>query len=630
MHVGESTWTRQVARRSAGAGQHVGSGARSEGHPARAGWGDDGGFVALTTALMMIALLMVVAFAVDIARWYMVGERLQRTVDAAALAGVPYLPAYTTQADGTARANLKLNGLTQAEANAAIVTPDTANNKPSRLVVTASTEVPNIFAVVLGFTSQTVTRTATADYAADASMGSPCNVMGNEPPDAAGVRVSSAACPPSPNFWENIAGPQAPKRNGDRYATRGCTSPDSNCDSGSNIDYYGGTTSAGGSVPGQAYYIYKITPSRAVNMRVQIYDPMFIEVGDYCERNLPQNTNGLWNLGNSPNPFVTDANTRYAFGFAQGSGTGMVQNPAPTWSGKFCTGDVNFGMSAAQARTFNTTFALINPTDTFNPLASSLVCNPVSFGGFSGNLARALVRTDSAYDATVASNFRQWVDLGASCAISVPAANVGKDYYLMVRRNVPANPTAQRMLNPAEDASTTGNGHNRYGIRVQVSGGSSSDVAVSALQRMPIYANVKAGTTNFYLARVSSGNRGAVMTVEFFDTGDASDVGEISIVNPSGAAPAGCSPAGDVVPGVRPTSDFNTGTCTLTNVRNTNGYNGRIQRVRVPIPADYTCDDTDPLDCWYQVRFRYLPGVIANDTTTWSVSLEGDPVRLVK
>lgn len=585
----------------------------------------DGGFVAIMTALMMVALLMCVAFAVDVARWYVAGERVQRTVDAAALAGVPYLPSYKAKADAAARENLKLNGLSDAQAAAAQVNPDTS--KPSRLVVTASATVPNIFATVLGFNSQTVTRTATADYAADANMGSPCNLLGNEPPASTSpVTVASSVCPPTPNFWNNVAGPASPKSNGDRYSTRSCSSGDSNCAASKNIDYYGGTTTAGAEVPGQSYYIYKIKASEAVTMQVQLFDPMFVEVGDYCEKNLPNVSGGLWDRGNSPNPYVSDARTRYAYGFAAGTGTGQVQSPAPQWSGRFCTGDVLFGGNASDIRT---SFALINPSPTFNPLESSVICK-TTYGGYSGNLRNALFNpaTGSVEDA-VARNFRQWVNM--PCTITVPSANVGRDYYLMVRTNVPTSASNARMLNPAEDPSTTGSGHNRYGMRVRVTGGgTSSDVAVSALERMPIYANLKTGTTNFYLARVTSGNAGSLMTVEFFDTGDASNVASIAIKDPDGGAPPGCAPAGDVVPGSRPLSDLNAANCTLNNVRNTNGYNGKIQRVRVPIPDDYVCDDEDPADCWYKIDFTYGSGVIANDTTTWSVSLDGDPVRLVK
>ena len=581
----------------------------------------DSGVVAVLTALTMVALLVGVAFAVDIGRWYMEGERLQRTVDAAALAGVPYLPGDLPRARTEARKLIAANGYDSSTS----AVPDTniipSATRPSQLRVTMSSTIPNIFGPIIGRNQQGQSRTATADYAAAAAMGSPCNVMGNEPPDAGGATVASAACPPTPNFWENIAGPEAPKGNGDRYTTRSCGSGNSNCSGSTNIDYYG---SGGAGVQGQSYYIYKITPrSTLASMTIQLYDPMFVDVGDYCQTNLTQTANGLWNTGvdpNRPNPFVTDATTRYAWGIATGTdaGKGQVGNtPAPTWSGRFCTGDIRFGGTASD---LNTTFALLNPTPTLDPLSSTVAgsCKR-SFGGFSGNLNRALLATDGAYNATVAQNFRQWVSL---CTVSNP--QVGKDYYLLVRTNVPSNPSDARVINPDEDASTDGNGHNRYGIRV--TGGSA--VSISALERMPIYANLKSGTTDFYLARVTSANAGARMTVTFFDTGDADGAATIALKDPSGSAPSGCKATGEVR--TSPTGDFNATTCTLSNVQNSNGYNGKIQRIEVPIPDTYTCVDSDPLACWYRLKFTYPTGVTANDTTTWSASLDGDPVRLVK
>lgn len=579
------------------------------------------GAIAVLTALLAVVILGMAAIAVDVASWYSEGERLQRAADSAALAGVPYLPAYQSEATLAARANMTSNGYTSAEISAAQVDPDTA--RPSRLRVTMTRTVPTFFGRILGVDLKTVTRTATADFAAQASMGSPCNVMGNEPPAADGSRVASAVCPTEPNFWSNIAGPQAPKRNGDRYATRSCAAGDSNCSGTQNTDYFGGTT-ATGLVPGQSYYVYKITAAKSVaSMQVQLFDPMFVDVGDQCERagKLKKTSDGLWDVGgrpDQPNSYVTDAVQRYAWGNTTTS---------PATAGTFCTGDILFGGTPDPDGTvdFTTTYALVEPTDTHNPFQSSVVpgCKS-SFGGFSGDLTEALVSRDRDYNDEVARNFRQWVDL--PCSVNSP--EVGRDYYLIVRTNIPAGAVDSRILDPAQDASTGGNGHNRFGIRVEVSGGSSSDVAISALERMPIYANLKSGTTNFYLARVNSGNAGAVLTVTFFDTGDASGAGSIAVRDPRGGTPSGCRATGEVR--TSPTGDFNSSTCTLSNVRNSNGYNGKLQRVEVPIPDDYRCDDTDPADCWYRLNFTYPAGVTANDTTTWSASLDGDPVRLVK
>ena len=53
-----------------------------------------------------------------------------------------------------------------------------------------------------------------------------------------------------------------------------------------------------------------------------------------------------------------------------------------------------------------------------------------------------------------------------------------------------------------------------------------------------------------------------------------------------------------------------------------------VQRIDVTIPTDYGCVDDDPTDCWYRVAIDY--GADTRDTTTWSASIEGDPVRLVR
>ncbi len=576
----------------------------------------DAGVIAVTTALTMVILVMAVAFALDTGRWYVEGQRLQRTVDAASLAGAPYLPGDLAKARIEARKLIDRNGYDSTTVpDSGIVIAD----RPSRLKVTMSNTIPNLFATVIGINTQTLTRTATADYAAAAAMGSPCNVLGNEPPANGGGTVASGACPTAPNFWQNIAGPDAPKGNGDRYATRKCTSTShSNCDaSGNNLDYSGGV-----GVIGQSYYVYKITAKSAVgSMTVELFDPMFVDVGDQCERanRLEKTSDGLWDGGDGPNPFVSDATQRYAWG---------NNTTTPSTAGTFCTGDILFdtGSSAADRATnaakLNTTFALLNPTDTFDPLRSTVICKD-SYGGFSGDLTKALVAGDGEYNATVAENFRQWRPM---CTISNP--EVGRDYYLLVRTNIPPTADDARVLNPAEDSSVGGGGHNRYGIRVKVGGGASSAVAMSALERMPIYANLKSGTTDFYLARVSSANAGNLLKITFFDTGDASGNATIAIKNPQGLAPVGCKAQGDVR--TSPTSDFDETTCTLSNVLNSNGYNGMIQRIDVPVPTSYTCNDADPTDCWYRLKFTYPPGVTANDTTTWSASLDGDPVRLVK
>ena len=52
------------------------------------------GFVAVTTALLLVILLLFMAMAIDVAIWFYRGAQLQRTADAAALAGVTRMPKF--------------------------------------------------------------------------------------------------------------------------------------------------------------------------------------------------------------------------------------------------------------------------------------------------------------------------------------------------------------------------------------------------------------------------------------------------------------------------------------------------------------------------------------------------------
>ena len=58
--------------------------------------------------------------------------------------------------------------------------------------------------------------------------------------------------------------------------------------------------------------------------------------------------------------------------------------------------------------------------------------------------------------------------------------------------------------------------------------------------------------------------------------------------------------------------------------------------ITVPIPTDYACVDTDTTGCWFKVTYDFrdpdnaaLRATI-NDISTWSATLLGDPVRIVK
>ena len=215
---------------------------RGLGHQA----GSDEGAVALLTAILVPLFLLLTATAVDIGNWYVEAQKTQTAADAAATAGVTYLPQDPTSAFSQARATALANGFASSAVTTAVA------GRPSQLLVTVSGTVTNIFGTIFGNPTTTISRSAVADYTAPAIMGSPCNALGNQPPSG-GAGASSrrhrhpsrrlsvggyTTCQSAAQFWMNIAGPATDKRSGDRYATRtNCSSGIDFCTSGTNDEY---------------------------------------------------------------------------------------------------------------------------------------------------------------------------------------------------------------------------------------------------------------------------------------------------------------------------------------------------------------------------------------------------------
>jgi hypothetical protein len=70
--------------------------------------------------------------------------------------------------------------------------------------------------------------------------------------------------------------------------------------------------------------------------------------------------------------------------------------------------------------------------------------------------------------------------------------------------------------------------------------------------------------------------------------------------------------------------NLTSGTCGMSA---TNGSgNGYAIRIEIDIPSTYDCNENDPFGCWVEMEVDY--SIAPTDTTTWSASIDGDPVRL--
>ena len=333
-------------------------------------------------------LMACLAVSSDTARWYDEMNRVQKAADAAALAGVPYLPFDLTNATVRAKEVSKRNGYDDLDPD--VVVTVVQGTLASQLKVTISSRIDNTFGGFIGVSRTTVTRSATADYKGPAPMGSPCNTFGNEPNPGGGPSQPAPApsgtalggtlpnCKRSVDFWAGIQGVRTSKSNGDRYMNSFCrtaTPLHYACSSSTNNEYDPATGS-----PGKRGYIWvvRVQPG-AVGQPValQLYDPAYINTGAYTCSSLPLST--ATNMSNTMNPYVTDGLRRYSRDL---SNTPSAAGLAPYCNGDHLPADYDTAAGAAVAPT--TTFVLRSQTDTQDPMQGT----PMSRGASSSTAAR--------------------------------------------------------------------------------------------------------------------------------------------------------------------------------------------------------------------------------------------------
>ena len=596
--------------------------------------GDDGGFVMVWMALLLLVLLAFCGFGIDVANWWYIGQKEQRAADAAALAGSIYMPNDVATARSTALKVSSQNGYTNG-VNATVV----ANQEPqpSRIRVTVTSTTTNFFAGLVGYNNETISRDAVADFQGPVPMGSPNSELGQDPDECVPGTPGSCA-----NFWLNTSGPAGTKQEGDRFAT-------GICNSGTVAWCNGSLTNPEYKSDGYTFRVRVNSVQAGQPLVIQVYDPAWMYTEDFCnnanmptdlqQNNIPNLTGAPWNITNVV-PSGPGNITRYGT-----SGAGQSINNGGT---RWCTGDQNAGGGAGNIN--NTSYIIRQPdlspwSDTDNGIETSSACVPTYFRGINQPMQLLLDPTNASTDATYVKNyFHRWVTV---CSIPANQVQVG-DYILQVKTNsdtsglTAAGGTLQTWSSPATAAASVGNsnaGYNRYALRAGwgTSSGTTGQmpdgtgVSISATRDLPIYANAGADTTpTFYLARVTpTAGSGRTLALNFYDIGDVgSGSVTMSILAPgdsnySGGFPT-CTYHRD-----NALTEVTAAGCTIPGM--TSGvYNGRLVTMTIPIPSNYTCTFASNTGCWIKVGMTYNSGAQPNDTTTWSATLTGDPVRLVE
>lgn len=603
----------------------------------------EAGYAAILVSILVPTVFLgLAALAVDTARWYLEMERVQEAADAAALAGVPFLPQDLTNARARALVVSARNGYDNADADVE-VTVETGS-RDTQLRVTISARISNQFGAMIGVPRATISRTAVADFTGPAPMGSPCNVFGTEPLVGGGTSGSAIGstrptnCPQDPELWASVEGPQTGKVQGDRYGTTNCeTAGVDGCDgSRKNIEYE----------QKGYFWLIRVEPGMVNKpLNLEIYDPAFVRQGQLCS-DLNGSTPRLprfADLVNNMNPFVTDGKVRYAH---------VPSIPAANKPVvPFCTGDAYAGSATGSTNKMTTTFMVREQTDTQDPMRAPVQNDTAGqpcakqFGSYTTwPTFNALRSTSGSYNAELARVFHNWVSV---CTFTPTRSG---DYYLHVRTNKHFNFTGTTLMRQVPsgslssvagasgDSSPTGGGSNSFGIRAVVPAGQERNVAVSGWDRMPIYANSEAAETTFNLIRVLPGAAGQFISFDFFDAGDAATAGRVQVLPPTDALstgggslltpfPApGCTSIGGSAGSGQTLTNC---TAVLTRSGTTATNNGKVQTINIPIPSDYTCDATVLTNCWYRVKISFGSGEV-HDVTTWDAEIVGDPVRLIE
>lgn len=225
-----------------------------------------------------------VGLAIDVGSWYNKGSDIQKAADAAALAGVVWLPD-TNSAKTNALAAAERNGFKDGVGGVSITVERVVNEARRLRVRITNSGVGSFFYGGLGGDDIDMSRQATAEYVLPVPLGSPQNQFGG----VAGKSEPTGS--PAPGLWGNIHGWGTDNHKGDAYAPR-CRSRD-NCASQDSTTHR---------ASGYRYTI-DVPVGGVKNLDVQVYDPGFTDRGsdESVDTGDRQYT--------SPNPFVTSTTT---------------------------------------------------------------------------------------------------------------------------------------------------------------------------------------------------------------------------------------------------------------------------------------------------------------------------------
>jgi hypothetical protein len=144
---------------------------------------------------------------------------------------------------------------------------------------------------------------------------------------------------------------------------------------------------------------------------------------------------------------------------------------------------------------------------------------------------------------------------------------------------------------------------------------------------MAAYSNLDGGLQKFYFAQIEAAHAGKTMQIDLFDPGETNGNAYLRLLSPDGNA-------FNYVNFDWVSDDGRSGT-NVSQIQTSNGsalFNNKQITISVPLPPTYGSAGLDPPGDitsepgWWLIEYNIQA---ANDTTTWGVSIRGNPVHLV-
>ncbi len=577
---------------------------------------EESGYVIATTALLLVPLMIFAAFATDVGGWYVRSQEIQRAADAASLAAVVWMPDLAA-AERAAVEVAALNGFPDQ-------TPAGVDNDPNNLTDLSDFDDPDAplpqvkvtpiggqqvmveiraegdiyFGGVAGVDEIAITRFASAEYVLPVPMGNPTSAIGTGDIDIGGQQM----------YWLNAHADCFGATAGDLL-----NSANLNGGSGGSTASFNGASPSGcaptGSNPHQEPRGYTYVVDKPANVGVSIQ----VHHAGRCKRPWWENT-GRGESHGSNTPALDF--TLYA-----ADSTPLLDSDNLVPGNIFASAEVGGGPSNSTAN---------QSTGPDCPVYRSNL-NPAYDPGADGNNTG----TDDEYWAQDAG---EYVDPNWQTVFTIPATATPGRWFLTVA--TPPGSTGHKNLYSLRLlGSNFPAGNEVCSTLIPSSVTTGTCPTITALDRFGIYIgentprpDLSPGAASFFFAEVEEVHGGKTMEINLWDAAEGSDF--LQFVNPQGVAVPfryrSTDIAGNPVVGW---TDV-TGTCPgrpdgngqpCLPVSGASPFASRFLIIVVPLATNYACDGSD---CWWQVRYGSLPGGAVDDSTTWSVRIIGDPVRL--